>query len=532
MPSKLLLFCILFQSLAFSALNDSTVYFTLDKKTIKLQITQLKSIEYQKKVAISNFNLDGYIGISISDSILKKGNWHFNLLAEKYFKKVLLKHNSELSFTNLIESPKAINSVLNELENNGFPFSRIVFISQSEKSNFLELNYKIDSGNYLTIRNIIIKSPDDFHQNTIQNLIHIKSGEPYNESKIKDIRELLKNSNLYELIRPPEVLFLKDNADIYLTIKKRRSSIADGFIGFQQNIENQRIELNGNINFTLKNGLNRAELFDLKWQSNPNKSQNLDLEIEYPFLVNLPIGVGGKMTIQKQDTTFIRNSFFGNIKYLASFYSIGVFAQSENSFLLGNNVIVSDNFTNFKRNTFGVNGSIHPRSNGIYQPILNFKIGAFSLATDSIQTQTSSSNFITDFQLIQNIKLFNAFSFKNAIRFQDVQSNQLLSDNQLFYFGGLKSIRGFYELELNGNHVLSINNAIIYRPVKLLSFELIYDYSQFHNSAFRQTHSGGIGFNIENESNTLSLILANGTISGNNFQLQNTKLHLGFISRF
>jgi hypothetical protein len=87
-------------------------------------------------------------------------------------------------------------------------------------------------------------------------------------------------------------------------------------------------------------------------------------------------------------------------------------------------------------------------------------------------------------------------------------------------------------LELNGNHVFSTNNAIIFKPVKQLSFELLYDYAQFHSNQFTQTHSIGVGFNIENDNNTLSIILANGTIVGNGFNFQNSKLHLGFISNF
>ncbi len=531
MSFRLVFLYALFQSFLIHSQKDSLVYFHLDKEKVSYKLTEKEPIQKAKNKTITLFKLKGYVGLFITDSIQKKGNWHYTLNYQKRFKKVII-HNSENSIAlSLVKTPAQINSILIDLENTGFPFAEVIFTDQTELNDKLSLTYRIDSGQFTVLQKIIIKSPDKFHQNTIENLIHIKSGEPYNESKIKAIAQLFETNNFYELIRAPELLFLENEVDLYLTIKKKKASVADGFIGFQQNPENQRLELTGNINLGLKNGLNRAEIIDFKWQSNANQSQNLDVFLDYPFILNLPISIGGSINIQKQDTSFVRNGFLGNIKYLSSFYTVGVFAQSENSFLLGN-VIEESNFVGFRRNTFGIDGNYRPGYFNKYKPNLQFKIGVFGLKTDSIESINSVSNLIVDVKLIQIIKLFGAFSFENSIRIQDIRSNNLLSENQLFYFGGLKSVRGFYELELNGNHVFSANNALVFKPVKQLAFQMIYDYSQFHDNRFIQTNTIGFGFNIENESNTLSLILANGTIKGNAFNFQNTKLHLGIISRF
>ncbi|MFK8046122.1 MAG: ShlB/FhaC/HecB family hemolysin secretion/activation protein [Crocinitomicaceae bacterium] len=528
------LFCfigVLYCGFAWGQENKVAVYH-LKKEQIKLSVSSTKNFESNAQKAVNYFRIKGYVGITLIDSVVKKDVTHYYFNSEKQFKKVELENAKDVYYTTILSTPNQINSFLVELENSGFPFASISITDQTEKENNLKLTFKIDSGQYMPIRKIIIKSPDSFNQKTIQNLIHIKPGEPYNESKIKAISNLFSQGNMYELIRMPELLFLEKGVDLYLTIKKKNASLADGFIGFQQNPESFKLELNGNVNLSLKNGLNRGELLDFKWQSNPDKSQNLDIVVAYPFIANLPIGAGGEMTIQKQDTTFIRNSFLGSIKYLASQYTVGIFAQSENSFLLGANQNSTNNFAAFRRITYGFDGTLSPNVTKKYQPIVNFKVGAFSLRTDSIDSEASNSNLLIDISITQRIKLIKSFYFQNTTRFQDIISSNELSRNQQFYFGGLKSVRGFYELELNGNHVLSVNNSIIFRPVKQLSFELIYDYSQYHASTFNRTHSAGMGFNIENETNTLSLILANGTIAGNGFNFQNSKLHIGFISRF
>lgn len=512
--------------------EKSMAYFHLDKLDFKAVIDSNKTVQKAAIKALNYFRLQGHAGITATDSVQKKGNWHYYYNSQKHYKKIELINESESVEANLLNTAGAINGFIVNLENNGFPFANLVFTGQTEADDVLQLQFKIDSGAYLTIGKIIIKSPDPFNEKTIQNMIHIKPGEVYNESKIKNISNLLVQNNLYEFIRQPELLFLPETVDIYLTIKKKNASIADGFIGFQQNPETARLELNGNVNLSLQNGLNRGELLDFKWQSNPDQSQNLDVKIAYPFIANLPIGVGGEMTIQKQDTTFIRNAFLGSVRYLAASYSIGLFAQSENSFLLADQEITSINFAPFRRNTFGFDGTISPNINSRYKPRVIFKVGAFNLQTDSARAETTTNNLLIDVALEQNIRLVKAFFYKSRYRFQDIRSSEFLTNNQLFYFGGLKSIRGFYELELNGNHVFSANNAIVFQPVQQLSLELIYDYAQFHSQQFTQTHSVGLGFNIQNETNTLSLILANGTVAGNPFNFQNSKLHLGFISRF
>ncbi|MDX1350957.1 MAG: hypothetical protein R3279_11945, partial [Putridiphycobacter sp.] len=294
---KVLTLLLLFTALPVFGQRDTVVFFHLDKTVFKQSITAKKSIEIAEQNAIGYFKLNGHVGISITDSTLKKNAWHYYYASEKQYKKVVVKADDETYTTELYDTPKAINNLLVELENTGFPFAKINISAQIEIDDQLEISCEIDSGQYMTIGKIIINSPDKFHQNTIENIIFISSGDPYNEAKVNAIASILAQENYYELIRAPELLFRENTVDLYLTLKKKNASIADGFIGFQQNPETFRLQLNGNVSLGLKNGLNRGEILDFKWRSNPDKSQNLDLEFAYPFIANLPIGITGNMTI-------------------------------------------------------------------------------------------------------------------------------------------------------------------------------------------------------------------------------------------
>ena len=120
----------------------------------------------------------------------------------------------------------------------------------------------------------------------------------------------------------------------------------------------------------------------------------------------------------------------------------------------------------------------------------------------------------------------------NTIQFQGLTSNISLSRNELIYFGGLKSIRGFYELELSGNDIWSFINEIEFRPIELISIFLLYDYSSYQNSGHHYTNSFGFGFALRAKTNALEIVVANGVLDNNPLDFANTKIHIGFRSSF
>ena len=525
--SVLLLF---FLTLHISAQEKSAIYFHIDKHTLKEKITSTTSVKAIKSNLILELKLKGYVGINIKDSANLKDQWHYYLNYETYFKSVILKTDKSLTKANWSSTYNAINTVLTNLENEGFPFAKLEITKQEELKKQLILHCVIDSGAYYTLGKINLKSEDNFNRKTLLNILNINEGETYNESKIKNLSIALTNNDLYTPLRPAELLFKENTADVYIYFKKKKSSNADGFIGFQQNATSQKIELNGNINLAMKNGLNRAESLAFNWKSNPDKSQNLLINFKYPYILNLPLGISSNFNIQKQDTTFLRNSYLGGIHYISSFYTVGVFTQFDNSFLLVENPV--DNFRAFKKNTFGLEAEIQYNNLNKYKPSLNFRVGLFNYESDSLVSRSSSSNFSYEFELNQIYQVFKPIYLNSSLNLKQVNSNYLLSKNELFYFGGLKSVRGFYELELNGNTVMYVLNSLEFKPIDLLSLELIYDYAQFHSTKFFQTHSFGFGFNLKNDNNLLSIIVANGVIKNNPIDLKNTKLHIGFVSNF
>ncbi len=520
--------------LSLIAQTPKAIVFHINNKTHKV-IVKTDSVDYNaiKQQAFLNYQLQGYVGLSVKDSIWVKNKLHYNINFDTYFKHVVLNYQNKKTVTDLQQTPYQINKQLTQLENTGFPFAKISITKQKVEKNKLVLEYKIDSGAFIVIDKIHIKSQDKFNKKTILNLIGLSVGDAYNESALNKVESILNASKLYSLLRAPEVLFFNGKAEVYIYIKKEKSSNADGYVGLLQDKNTNKLSLNGYVNLKLKNTLNRAELLNMNWKANPDKTQRLIVNVDYPFLFNTPFGVSGDLNLHKQDTTFVRSNFIYGVNYKQPFFKVGIFNQLENSFLIDTNYTAE--FRTYFKNTLGVNFTIEPffiRQLSFYQPKIEVSTGFFKYKSDSIVSNTSINNIKFYSKLSQRFRFLNYFSFNNYVSYQFVESGYDLSRNELIYFGGLKSLRGFYELELNGNNVFIVQNEIEYQPLPVLSFKLLYDYSNYRHLGQNFTNSFGFGFGLLNSNSKLEIIVANGTVNQTGFALSNTKIHIGFSSQF
>lgn len=539
----LLIWLLFFAGLQISAQENYTLYFHIDQTTVKQKARQDSTwFRRQKIQATEQFRMYGYTGITLSDSTVKNKVIHYQYSYSHHFKKVTLTSmNPTRKGRIIMETVRDFKQVsvyldktIRTLENNGFPFASIQVVNQRENEETLELDYKIDSGRFFIMDEIYVKCNCNVHDKTVANMIGIHPGDVYNESKIREVETIIAQSGLYKLIRAPQLIFKNGRADLYLFLEKVRSSSADGYVGFLQNKNTGKLALNGYINLKLHNSLNRSELIDLSWRNNPDKTQLLHASFQYPFILNSPVGCGALVHLQKQDTTFIRSNVMFNLTYQHPRFTFNLYDEIERSDLLTN--IAPFGYRDFKKNTIGASLRYRPKMpDGVkfYQPVFRLSGGFFTYRADTLDDNTrKADNNKYGLGYGHEFKLGKYFSFIQDASFQGLSSSVGLSRNELIFFGGLKSVRGFYELELSGNDVWIIQNEFRFRPVSILSFSLIYDYSSYKNNGQHFTHSGGLGFRLINETFTLEIIVANGVLDDNPFELSNTKVHLGFTSTF
>lgn len=523
-----------------SAQTVITHYYHVDKISYKQKFgsDSLQKVKASEN-AMTHFHFNGYTGIAPTDTVVKRNSIHYYYSFTNQFKKIVLeekrpKKSTSYPTKNFLLAVERIDKRIKDLENNGFPFARILIEEQTEELNTLNLTYRIDSGDYFIIDKVHIKSTDDFHEKTVLNTIGIKPGDPYNEEKIRTIEDILKNTNLYTQPRPAEILFKKGKAELYVYIQKKKSSNADGYIGFQQDRITERLVLNGFINLQLENTINRAEVMHLNWKNNPDQTQKLKANLEFPYLFGSPIGIGGNIDLQKQDTTFVRTDLILEIIYRNPRFRVSLFNQFENSTTITG--IPQPGFRDYAKNTIGVNLTYKPfmpEQLRFYHPRLTASGGIFNYRADTLddnKRKISNNKFLVKYE--HEIDFLKFFHLNNSLQYQGLASSVGLSRNEFIYFGGLQSVRGFYELELAGKDIWILRNEVEFRPIEQLSLKALYDYARFDNETANYSHSFGFGFGLINNASQLEIIVANGVLNENPLLLSDTKVHIGFRSNF
>lgn len=490
-----------------------------------------------KKNALKQFMLEGYVGIELTDSVSNEKEIHLKFKAERKFDEIVLINtqgsNKNRYHENYKQVIKGLNSQLKNLENSGYPFAEIDFVKQRSENEKLFIEYKIDSGDYFIVDKVIIKSTKKFNENTVLNLVNLKPGEEYNESELKLIPEYLSLSGFYRLVQPVQLVFYPGKATVYLFIEPVNSSSADGYVGLQQDPNSGSLALNGYVNLSLNNAFQRATESDINWRNNPDKTQLLKFNLKLPYLFKSPLAFKSNIDLQKQDTSFIRSKINLGVAYQAPNFSVGFFSQFERSDLLVESLV---GFRPYQKNTYGIEGYYQPilaDKFNFYRPKLIGSIGFFSYVDDTLQAEVKNPlNLNFTYGYSHEIKLNRYFYLHNGLTHTTIYSETTLAENELNYFGGLRTVRGFYELELVGNKIYTLNNDLTFRPIKDLGLKLIYDYSRFSYKGEHYTHSVGLGFDFTAGNSILELVIANGTLDNNPFLLTNTKIHLGFKSSF
>ena len=518
--------------------QDRTEFHHLERITIKIKSSRdsIKQISQQETV-IGQFNMAGYVEVKVNDTIVKRKQKHIYYSAEHQFKRVSLvnlnsRRKKEFVTKDLNQAIQEVDVQIMNLENNGFPFASLKISEIKEEGNRLSVQYHIDSGEVFIIDEINLKSEDPFQEKIILTLLGIKPGMPYNESKIRQIPEIFLNSKLYTAPKAPEVLFRQGKAELFVYFNKKKSSTADGFVGFQQDRITERLVLNGYINLQLQNALNRAETMHLHWRNNPNSTQNLQGHFELPYFFGTPFGLGAFIDLQQQDTSFVRSDILLEAIYLNNQFRTSIYSQFETSNTIS--TIPISGFRDFRKNTIGATFRYKPLlAESFYHPSFFVSGGVFRYQEDSLENEPNTignRKYAVEYQ--QDIDFLKYFQLRNTLRYEGLSSTLSLARNEYIFFGGLQSVRGFYELELAAKEAWILRNEVAFMPIQSLSIKAIYDYANFVEQQKRWAHALGFGFGFQTGNSQLEIIVANGKLDDNPFILSETKVHIGFRSNF
>ena len=193
----------------------------------------------------------------------------------------------EKFLTNQLFRAKEIGVYMTQIHqsmlNSGYPFSKVsltdVVVDDQESSAKLT----IEKNQRLTWKEIHVKGDTAVSINYISSLLQIKVGDWYNESVLGTIAQKIEQVPFLTEIKSSEYLFTNDGVELFLYLKSRPMSSANGFVGLQPDLVQGGYFLTGELALKLLNTLKTGELIDLKWQNVQTQTQQLKVQTNFPF---------------------------------------------------------------------------------------------------------------------------------------------------------------------------------------------------------------------------------------------------------
>ncbi|GEM_PF-1180333 len=475
---------------------------------------------------------------NIGEEILAK------LSTDKYFSK---------SGITPFEYNKLTNKILGFFQNKGYPFANISLGDPKIRGDSIQGKLKIDRSNYIVFDTLEVDGDININSRFLAMHTGIKPDENYSEDVFENLEKKLSVLDFISVTRQPRVLFTNDRAKVNVGIEQRASNRFDGIAGavYDEGADNP-MRLTGQVNLYLTNTFERGEWMDLRWQGLGYGTQSLDISAGYPYLFYTPVLAEMQLMMRKQDSTYLHIQrkpamgyrFKNNIR-------AKVFVDWRTSELLDakryKNAEKLPGSIDYRTILYGVGASyksdlfnIEPRKGFNYS--IQIAMGNRNIEkNNNIPDQLYDDIELESNQYMGQILLQRLFPFGNRSALAMKGEGGMiigegLFENELFRVGGVHSLRGFEE-----ESIIASSYAYLLAEYRYVIGQNSY-LSLFANSGYveRKTSDkyryfpfgAGTGISQELPAGILSLFFAFGNRQDQTFNLNDIKVHVGFMNTF
>ena len=458
-----------------------------------------------------------------------------------------LKETARLKEKNLAKipfNPKEVAFILQEIMKNtlnyGYPFSRIKLDSFIYTSNVLQASLVLQKGPKYSWEKISIKGDSTISEKLISSLIHIKTGDVYNESKLVELSNRLKQINYIQEIKPFEILFTETGAELFLYLKSVPISTVNGVAGLQPNPVTEKLSVTGEINLKLINVLHRGETVQLNWRSIQPGTQALNAGVNYPFLFKSPFGIDLAFQLYKRDTTFLETRSTAGIQYLLNNGGyLKAFYQHHSSSLLSQSMSTVT-YSEISNNSYGLSFfkralDYLPNPGKGYIFSIEAALGSRLSSSNDTLEKVRSTTIRSGIQFTWYIPLSKRNVLKLLVGGETFSAPEIYR-NELFRFGGLNTLRGFNEEEIFASTKALLSIEYRFLTDRNSHAFVFFDQGIYENrsdSYVRDTPYGfGAGFSFGTQLGIFSISYGLGHQFDNPILIRNGKIHFGYIAYF
>jgi outer membrane protein assembly factor BamA len=461
--------------------------------------------------------------------------------------------------------------ILDHLEKNGHPFAKVYLDSLRLDNEKVSALLKVDKGPLYRIDSIRIYGNAKISNSYLQRYLDIPNNSIYNKDKLLRINKKMRELTYIEEEKPADLTRLGTGSVLNMYLKQKRSSQVNILVGFLPNndqLSSKKLLVTGEANINLKNALGSGETIGLNWQQLQVKSPRLNLIYQHPYLFNSPIGLDFAFDMFRKDSTFLNVNLQLGAQYVLNTNQTGkLFIQRFQTIVNGVNksfVLQNKQLPN-EADVSSLNAGIDYEFNNTDYRLNPRKGSEFRIVTTVGTKKVKKNNEILelkdpnnpsfDFETLYDTVKLKTYQFrvrttatkyfplgkqrsviKTALNAGVFQSENIFR-NELFQLGGYKLLRGFDE-ESQYLSQFAIGTVEYHYLVGQNSyFYLLADggwgRNKSQNNKTNYIYFGtGLGLAFETKAGIFNLAWAVGKRNDTQFDLRQSKIHLGFINYF
>jgi outer membrane protein assembly factor BamA len=415
----------------------------------------------------------------------------------------------------------------------GYPFCKSIPEIEFFENGRVSLTYEVYKQEPVSINSVYIKGDLKSSDNFVMNYLNIHPGDLYNEQLFRKIPSAISELNFIREIRSPVVEFYDNKADVYLYLENRPANRFSGILGLaNDSLNDNALNLTGDLSVELYDSFKQGEFVSLQWNRIKAQAQLLDLRLRYPYPWGLPLELSAGLLFDKTDSTYLALKFSAGADYIF---------PNGNSLIMGVSILKSSALSRYENSEIQTvshslfqAGYASRKLDYLYNPSSGYAFkSVFGTGNRKFESEREAL-YTAEIDFALYLPLYKKFVLKTGLSHRSLFSEKDFYRNELYKFGGNKSIRGFDE-----NAFEALNYTVLRTEIRLLYEKdaALFVFSDLGSYSDIQKRNNllwgfGPGVNISTKAGIFSLSYALGKRKNSPLQLADSKVHIAFVSRF
>ncbi len=530
---------------------DSLQFTTLLKKHHQKWLQKGHVLAYYQMVSSKTH----FIAFLYPGKMYKWGKFDISSIPETLLSKAGFNRNQFNQYkVNAAVLGRLLTKIIEQSDYTGYPFASVSLDSVTIKNNQLNAVVKYKPGPQITFGALVQTNTPFIKSKYLEAYLGIKEGEVFNSKHLAAIPQNIKNLPFAHLESSPKLTFEHKQCKVALSIKPVKANTIDALLGLAPNQPNaagaKKTLITGYVNLHLQNLFKAGKELKFNWRQFGVQSQQLMVFYNHTQLLHSPVNIQGSFDLFKQDTSFINRNGYVALGYTRPAYQLYVSGRFRSSRLISAPELAAGKpleLIDFNTRYFGVNftsahfdNPINPHSGWQLQAGLD--VGNKNiLSTNLVPPQvydtlpTSIVQGEARLQLAYALPITKLWVAYSALQLAGLQANGALFTNDLFRLGGIRSIRGFNELQIYASSyaLLQIESRILLSENSRL---FVFADAATTQNRVQQTQPFylglGAGMVLETPSGVFQIVYALGKSSKQSLSLAESKIHFGYVARF